>query len=345
MRSFLTVIGARPQIIKAAAISRTIAKRSDMAEKIVHTGQHFDQNMSASFLDDLDIPSPAFNLGINGGTHAEMTARMLVALEALMISEGPEGILVYGDTNSTLAGALAAAKLSIPVFHVEAGLRSFNRRMPEEINRILVDHLSSQLFCPTLSAIENLQNEGIKHGVHHVGDVMYDIALHARLDANSRSQILDRLNLQPGGYKVATVHRAENTDDPEALAEIITYLKEAAEECPVVMPLHPRTRAAAERDGLDLSPLVITKPVGYFDMVKLILGARNVLTDSGGLQKEAYFHRVPCITLREETEWVETINAGWNRLWKGKDYEQRSEINEYGDGNAAENIVKILADN
>jgi UDP-GlcNAc3NAcA epimerase len=344
MARILTVVGARPQLIKAAAVSRAIAAHGSLHERLVHTGQHFDSGMSDVFFAELGIPAPAHNLGIHGGDHGEMTGRMLVALERVMQQERPDCVLVYGDTNSTLAGALAAAKLDLPVAHVEAGLRSFNRRMPEEINRIAADRLSTLLFCPTAASVSNLADEGITAGVHAVGDVMYDVTLHAAAAVRKTSRILDHLRLAPEAYALATVHRAENTDDRAALAAILAYLREQARGQPVVLPLHPRTRAAAQRAAVPLDGLVVTEPLGFHDMHRLLADATRVFTDSGGVQKEAYFHRVPCVTLRGETEWVETIEAGWNRLWRGPDYRPRRDIPDYGDGHSAEKIVAILAD-
>ena len=343
MTTVLTVVGARPQLVKAAAVSRAFAGRSDLREILVHTGQHFDAGMSDVFFDELGIPKPAHHLGIHGGGHGDMTGRMLTALERVMQQEKPGCVLIYGDTNSTLAGALAAAKLNIPVAHVEAGLRSFNRRMPEEINRIVADRLSALLFCPTAASVANLADEGITAGVHAVGDVMYDVTLHAGAAARQKSTILDRLRLAPKSYALATVHRAENTDDPAALAAVLAYLREQARARPLVLPLHPRTRDASARAGLALDGLTVTEPLGFLDMHRLLAGAAAVFTDSGGVQKEAYFHRVPCVTLRGETEWVETVEAGWNRLWRGPDYKPRRDIPDYGDGHSAEKIVAILA--
>src|SRR5919199_4236744 len=296
----LTVVGARPQFIKAAAVSRTIRASDGVEEIMVHTGQHFDPEMSDVFFAELDIPAPAYRLDIHGGGHGDMTGRMLQALEPVVMRERPDWVLVYGDTNSTLAGALVAAKLHLPVAHVEAGLRSFNRRMPEEINRVVADHLSRLLFCPTETAVENLAREGISEGVLHVGDVMYDATLHAAEKALKHSRIVEALGVTPGAYAVATVHRAENTDDPERLAAVIGWLKERADEQPVVFPVHPRTRAAVARAGLDFAGLVECAPVGYLDMARLLHDATTVYTDSGGLQKEAYFYGKPCVTLREE---------------------------------------------
>ncbi len=338
----LTVVGARPQFVKAAAISRALAARDDIEEILLHTGQHFDPAMSRIFFDELGIAAPHVNLGIHGGFHGAMTGRMLAGIEEVILAERPDLVLVPGDTNSTLAGALAAAKLQVPVAHLEAGLRSFNRAMPEEINRVLTDHLSALLFCPTETAIDNLRREGIGDGVHDIGDVMYDATLFAAAEAR-RSQVLDRLGLAERPYAVATVHRAESTDDPDKLGEIIAFLKERARDYPVVLPLHPRTRRQIARWRLDLGAILACEPLGYLDMHRLLQSAVAVYTDSGGLQKEAYFHRVPCVTLRGETEWVETVNAGWNRLWQGPDYAPRRDIAAYGDGHAAERAIAIIA--
>lgn len=339
----LTVVGARPQFIKAAPVSYAIgASGGTLEEILVHTGQHFDTAMSEIFFSELGIPAPHYHLGIQGGSHGDMTGRMLAAVEAVVLESKPKLVLVYGDTNSTLAGALAAAKLQVPVAHVEAGLRSFNRRMPEEINRVLTDHVSELLFCPTMASVANLAREGIARGVHQLGDVMYDVTLMMTDLANSRSRILDQLGLVSKSYAVATVHRAENTDDPRRLAAVLAHLREVAREMPVVLPLHPRTRAAASRTEGALVGLRTTPPLGYLDMLRLTAAAAVVLTDSGGLQKEAYFHRVPCVTLREETEWVETVACGWNRLWTHGEYASRREIADYGNGDAAARIVAVL---
>lgn len=339
----LTIVGARPQFIKAAAVSRAIEKREDIAEKIVHTGQHFDRSMSEIFFQELGIPEPYLNLNIHGGPHGQMTGEMLAGLETAMLAETPDLVIVYGDTNSTLAGALAASKLHIPVVHVEAGLRSFNRRMPEEINRVVTDHLSSTLFCPTLESVENLENEGITDDVHHVGDVMYDAAIHAFERGKQRSNILQKLGLKDGSYVLATVHRADNTESKSNLERVFNYIREHAGEMPIVLPLHPRTSEAAKRFDVSLEGLNIIEPVGYLDMAYLTAKSHSVITDSGGLQKEAYFHRVPCVTLRDETEWTETVKNGWNRLWNCPDYaEPRKEIDDYGVGSAAEKIVDLI---
>ena len=338
----ITVLGARPQFIKAAAVSRALTAQPRLKEIIVHTGQHFDPEMSGNFFRELDIPEPAHNLGIQGGDHGAMTGRMLEALEPILQAEQPDAMLVYGDTNSTLAGALAASKLHIPVAHVEAGLRSFNRRMPEEVNRVLSDHASSVHYCPTSVAVANLAREGITASVENVGDVMYDVTLYAADRARDESRIVENLGLKDRPFAVATVHRAENTDDAALLAQVIEYLKDHARRQTIVFPLHPRTRAAIHHSGLPLDSLMVVPPCSYLDMHRLLQGATTVYTDSGGLQKEAYFHRVPCVTLRTETEWVETVARGWNRLWQGPDYRPRRDITEYGDGNAARKIATHL---
>ena len=338
----LTVVGARPHVVQAAAISRAVAARTDIDEILLHTGQHFDAEMSQVFFDELGIAAPHVNLGIHGGNHGAMTGRMLAGIEEVILAERPDLVLVPGDTNSTLAGALAAVKLDVPVAHLEAGLRSFNRAMPEEINRVLTDHVSALLLCPTTTAIANLNAEGIVEGVHDIGDVMYDATLFAAARARD-SQVLDRLSLVGKRYAVATVHRAESTDDPERLAAIVRFLCRQTRDCAVVLPLHPRTRRRVAELQIDLAPLLVCEPLGYCDMQRLLQSAVSVYTDSGGLQKEAYFHRVPCVTLRDETEWVETVEAGWNRLWKGPDYLPRRDIAAYGDGRAAEKTLDIIA--
>ncbi len=310
----ITVIGARPQFIKAAVVSRKLREHKGAEEVIIHTGQHFDANMSDVFFDDLDIPAPNYHLGIGGGTHGKNTGRMIEAIEAVLLKEQADWLLVYGDTDSTLAGALAAVKLHIPVAHVEAGLRSFNRAMPEEINRILTDHTSDKLFAPTETAVSNLAAEGIVgNKVLNVGDVMYDAALYYGEKAEQSSKILAQLELSPKSYILATLHRQENVDDRIRLANILQGF--AASDIPIVMPLHPRTRKRLQEFGLTLpSAVKIIDPVGYLDMVMLEKYAALIATDSGGVQKEAYFHKVPCITLREETEWVELVKCGANQL-------------------------------
>lgn len=342
--SIVTVAGTRPQFVKAFALSRALGSAADFEETLIHTGQHFDDNMSAVFFSELGIPAPRHHFSIRGATHGAMTGEMLEGIERVLIEERPDAVVVYGDTNSTLAGALAAAKLHIPLVHIEAGLRSFNKRMPEEINRIVADHLSRILICPTRTAIANLRNEGVTNGVHLAGDLMYDATMLATPIAERSSTVLSRLGLAPKGYGVATIHRAANTDDAAALAPLLDYVAAAAAKQPIVFPVHPRTVSAMARAGLDPNRpgIVIVEPVGYLDMCKLLHHASVVLTDSGGVQKEAFFHRVPCVTLRDETEWTETVECGWNRLWREPDYKPRRDIADYGNGNAAGEIVAIL---
>jgi UDP-GlcNAc3NAcA epimerase len=312
-----TVVGARPQFIKAATVSRQL-RASGIEEVLVHTGQHYDPNMSDVFFEELEIPRPDYNLEIHSGSHGAQTGRMLEKVEKVLQKERPDWVLVYGDTNSTLAGALAAAKLHIPIAHVEAGLRSFNRRMPEEVNRVLTDHLSDLLFAPTESAVTNLRHEGIaEEKIRLVGDVMYDAALFYGDKAEKESRILADLQLTPGEYVLATVHRAENTDDPIRLATIFEGLDQVAAGEKIVVPLHPRTRKALESQRLLAkvqARMTVINPVGYLDMIMLEKNARAIATDSGGIQKEAFFYRVPCVTMRNETEWVELVELGWNKL-------------------------------
>lgn len=310
----LTIIGARPQFIKAAVVSRAFKKhRSDVQEVIVHTGQHYDANMSDVFFDELEIPKPDYNLGIGGGTHGQNTGRMIEKLEGLMMEVQPQWVLVYGDTDSTLAGALAAAKLHIRVAHVEAGLRSFNRRMPEEINRVLTDHVAEILFAPTETGRQNLLNEGIaEEKIKLVGDVMYDASLFYKEKAR-KPQLPAELDIKGGDFVLCTIHRAENTDDPQRLTNIFQGLGDSGEV--IILPLHPRTRAKVGDYGIAIPGNVrVIDPVGYLEMVWLEANCRLVATDSGGVQKEAYFFGKPCVTMRDETEWVELVEAGWNRL-------------------------------
>jgi UDP-GlcNAc3NAcA epimerase len=343
--SLFTIVGARPQFVKAAAISRALRDVPAIAERIIHTGQHYDANMSDIFFDELEIPHPARHLGVGGGSHGQMTGRMLEGLEAAMIEDKPDAVLIYGDTNSTLAGALAAAKLSIPVIHVEAGLRSFNRAMPEEINRIMADHVSTMLVCPTASAVANLANEGITKGVVMTGDVMADATLFAIEKAKSGTTIVADMGLTAGEFVMCTLHRQENTDDEARFESILKYVVNAAAGRKIVLPVHPRIRARLSARSGEFPGIIMIDPVGYFDMHALLAACGEVLTDSGGLQKEAYFHRKPCVTLRDETEWVETISAGWNRLWTVPDYvTPRVDIADYGTGDAAVRTVGAIVD-
>lgn len=354
----LTIVGARPQFIKAIALSRAVAARPGVSEVIVHTGQHYDDNMSEVFFRELGIPQPGYRLGIGGGSHGEMTGRQMIALEPVLEQERPDYCLVYGDTNSTLAAALTAAKLNIAVAHVEAGLRSFNRAMPEEINRVLTDHVSSVLFAPTPSALANLAHEGIEADkIVQSGDVMYDVARLFIDEPGRKTDIVQRLAL-PARYCVATLHRQENTDNRERLTGILTALSILSEDMPVVLPLHPRTAKMIAADpSLQslVSNLVVTEPLGFADMATLLSGGSLVVTDSGGLQKEAYFHGVPSVTVRDETEWVELVEAGWNRLpadLSAATIVQTARealaaprgvpIATYGTGNAAEVILDAL---
>ncbi|HYM14035.1 MAG TPA: UDP-N-acetylglucosamine 2-epimerase (non-hydrolyzing) [Dehalococcoidia bacterium] len=345
----LTVVGARPQFIKAAAFSRVARERH--TEILVHTGQHYDAQMSDVFFDELALPRPDHHLGVGSGPHGAQTAQMLERLEVVIQREAPDRVVIFGDTNSTLAGALAAAKLGVPVAHVEAGLRSYVRDMPEEINRVVADRLSRYLFAPTPTAVDNLAREGITEGVSLTGDIMYDALLQHAMAATDRASVLRDLCVEPGGYVLATVHRAANTDDPARLAEILDALTLLRE--PVILPLHPRTRAALMATDIEVEPPVrLIEPVGYLEMLMLEGNARMVLTDSGGVQKEAYLLQVPCVTLREETEWVETLDGGWNVL-AGTDAERILAAARrprpagepppvFGNGDAAERMVEAL---
>jgi UDP-N-acetylglucosamine 2-epimerase len=345
----LSIVGARPEFIQAARLSQAL--RATHQEVLVHTGQHYDYEMSEVFFQQLGLPQPDYNLGVGSGFQGWQTGEIMARMEQVMLEAKPNWTIVRGDTNSTLAGALAAAKLHIPVAHVEAGLRSFNRAMPEEINRIATDHISDLLFCPTQTAMENLVQEGLLSHARLVGDVMYEAILYSLAIAQAQSDVLTRLSLKPMRYYLATVHRAENTDDPVRLASIVQALSSI--EGPVVFPVHPRTRAALAQHGLGLGGRVLDiPPVGYFDMLLLEQNARLVLTDSGGMQKEAYCLGTPCLTLREETEWVETVQAGWNILVGPNPQAIRRAVKEfcppvarpalYGDGRTSEHIVRAL---
>ena len=348
----LTVVGARPQFIKAAPVSKAL-RAAGHVEHLVHTGQHYDQAMSQVFFDELDIPQPDVNLGIGSASHGKQTGEMLMRLEQVIQEQNPDRALVYGDTNSTLAGALAAIKLHVPVAHVEAGLRSFNREMPEEHNRVLTDHCSALLFCPTQTAVDNLAREGVKQGVHLVGDTMYDAVLQFAEIARERSTILQDLGLKGESYLLATVHRPYNTDVPENLSNILAAFAEIGET--IVFSVHPRTRKKIAELGelKKLAPNIkMITPVGYLDMLLLEQNARLILTDSGGMQKEAYFFAVPCVTLRPETEWIETVEEGWNVLAGAdrksimaavnRDWMHGHAVSIFGDGRAADYIAQLL---
>jgi len=347
----VTIVGARPQFIKAAPMSWGL-RTAGHDEFLLHTGQHYDEKMSALFFEELDIPEPDVNLNIGSGPHGMQTGQMLMGIERVLMNERPDRVLVYGDTNSTLAGALAAAKLNIPVAHVEAGLRSFNTAMPEEINRVLTDHLADLLFCPSQTAVDNLATEGITNGVHLVGDVMADALNFAAERAISRSQILDSLGVLPENYLLVTLHRAENTDNEARLRQILTALNTVDNQ--IVFTVHPRTRKSIDKLGYKFASHVrMIDPVGYLDMVMLEQSARMILTDSGGVQKEAYWLAVPCVTLRDETEWVETVEAGWNVVVGANTEQILHEILHfnapethpilYGDNHAASRCLDLLA--
>ncbi len=349
----LTVVGARPQFVKATVVSRAVAKDGNIEEIIVHTGQHFDENMSEVFFQEMSIPKPKYNLGISGLTHGAMTGQMLEKIEKVLMDEKPDWVLVYGDTDSTLAGALAASKLHIRLAHVEAGLRSFNMQMPEEVNRILTDRVSNLLFCPTQTAIDNLRREGydnINTKIVRTGDVMYDAALFYKSKAHK-----PQTNL-PNNFILCTIHRAENTDNPQKMSSIFSALEELSHNTPVVIPIHPRTRAILKKSCYNFAESGITfiDPVGYFEMIWLITNSQLIMTDSGGLQKEAYFFGKKCVTLREQTEWVELVDCGCNILAGSDTQTIVSSVNEmlsrnadfstplYGDGHSGELIVKTL---
>lgn len=356
----LTVIGARPQFIKAATISRKVANIQNISEFIIHTGQHYDKNMSDVFFDELDIPTPDVNLDIGSGLHGEQTAKMLIGIEQEIIKQNPSCVLVYGDTNSTLAGTLAATKLNVPVCHVEAGLRSFNRSMPEEVNRILTDHASDTLFAPTKNAVTQLQKEGVStSNIVLSGDVMFDAALYYSSKAEASSTIVESHDLPKNNYILATVHRAENTDHRERLARIMAELEALARLTRVVMPIHPRTLKVLSDCNISAQNILFMEPTGYLDMIKLERNSKLIITDSGGVQKEAFFHKKPCITLRTETEWVELVETGHNVLFPPISDNTRSltecvesltSISQhsfsgslYGDGHSAELILAEIS--
>ena len=396
----VSIVGARPQFVKLGPISQAIGSHNSrhtgdsyINHAVIHTGQHYDLQLSDVFFREIDLPTPQVNLGVGSGPHGKQTGRMIEQLERILVECSPDIVLVYGDTNSTLAAALAAAKLHIPIAHVEAGLRSFNKGMPEEINRVLTDHASTLLFCPTRKAVENLRHEGFTNivneghlvsisnldcdllpAVNHelrttnhapiiinIGDVMYDVYLTLAERADAESDIVQRLNLKVKDYALVTIHRAENTDDPERLRGILEGIRSLAKDSMrCVLPIHPRTRTALSHlgDRIDCSALEIIDPIGYLDMLKLERNARMILTDSGGVQKEAYFSQIPCVTLREETEWVELVEAGWNWLGGAEPAQIQDAIRHafafdraanqatllYGDGHASERIVQLLKD-
>lgn len=339
-----TILGARPQFIKAAPLSKAMSS-AGWSEALIHTGQHYDHEMSAVFFEELGIPIPRFHLGVAGGSHGEMVGRMLIALSSLLKEHRPDLVLVYGDTNSTLAGALAAAQLNIPVAHVEAGLRSHRFEMPEEKNRRVTDHLSRLLLCPTQAAIKQLEIEGITRGVSWVGDLMFDMAR----DIEEEPSLLPSLDLDQGRYAVMTLHRAECCDHPDRLQERLAWLSKQSQRAPIIWPIHPRAKVALERLGeCDLGQIHLIRPLGYRAMATLLKNAAEVYTDSGGVQREAFFHRIPCTTLREESEWPETIDAGWNRLWRDREsplpsFEKRGRAEDYfGEERAAPRIMVEL---
>jgi UDP-GlcNAc3NAcA epimerase len=358
LMKILTIVGARPQFVKAAAVSRALKKKDNIKEIIVHTGQHFDKNMSDIFFDEMDIPLPNYYLNINSLNHGAMTGRMMEKIEEILLQESPDFLMVYGDTNSTLAGALAAKKLHCKVVHIEAGLRSFNMDMPEEINRILTDRISDILFCPTDTAILNLENEGFlgfSSKIHQVGDVMEDAALYYSKAAEMKSKVLNKYSLENDPFILGTLHRAENTDDPLRISSLVSAFNVITQKTRVIMPLHPRTKACIERQKLNVEFQIID-PVGYFDMIELLKKCSLVITDSGGLQKEAYFFNKFCITVRDQTEWVELVNNGFNALVGANsqkivtaasqfmDQKFNKHIDLYGGGKAADRIANILSE-
>ena len=355
MKNLVTVIGARPQFIKAAPLSKAL-KEAGINETLIHTGQHFDKKMSDIFFEQMQIPKPDYNLQVHGLNHGAMTGRMMEGIEEILLEKNPDLLLVYGDTNSTLAGALAASKLHVPVAHVEAGLRSFNMKMPEEINRILTDRVSSYLFCPTVTAINNLEKEGFNHfsaKIVNSGDVMLDASLHFHEIAKKESTIIQSLNIAKNGYILATIHRQENTDDPTRLGSIVEALNHINQQKEIIVPLHPRTRKYIKEYGLNVEFSII-EPVGYLDMIMLISNWALVITDSGGLQKEAFFFKKYCITLRDETEWIELVEGGYNVLAgaiKEKILQEFNNLSDreadfnksiYGSGEACGKIVEVL---
>ncbi len=361
-KKIVTVIGARPQFVKAAIVSRKISQSTNLEEVLVHTGQHYDKNMSDLFFDEMEISKPKYNLEIGSGPHGKQTGKMLEKIEEVLLAEKPDILMTYGDTNSTIAGSLAAAKLHVSVAHVEAGLRSFNKKMPEEVNRILTDHISDYLFTPTDLATTLLTKEGLPTGkIFQVGDVMYDVSLFFAEKAQKQSKILQQLELSPNNYVLSTIHRAENTDDSNRLKNIFTALNDLNNTCQVILPIHPRTKKILS-DNPEIQKmtenLTLIEPVGFLDMIVLEKNAKMIATDSGGVQKEAFFFDVPCVTLRDETEWMETIELNWNKLASPSltpselvtiliDGLERKghEGTPYGKGDASSKICKILSSN
>lgn len=358
-----TIVGARPQFVKAAVVSRAMQKREGVEEILIHTGQHYDQNMSDVFFDELKIPKPDYNLNINEKTHGAQTGKMLEAIETVLLKHSPDWVLVYGDTNSTLAGALAASKLHIPIAHVEAGLRSFNRRMPEEINRVVTDHVSDALFTPSSDADKNLAQEGIaSEKIFRFGDVMMDANRFYSSLVGDETGLLQTVGVESGQFILGTIHRAESTNNVNCLKAIFRSLIDASSQLPVVIPLHPRTKHALQREGLYDSvidsSIVVIDPVGFLGMIQLEKHARFIVTDSGGVQKEAYFQNKRCVTLRTETEWVELVEQGWNEVVDPSDEKEITNTllktihhyatpqrgtNLYGEGNAGEKIVAHIS--
>jgi UDP-GlcNAc3NAcA epimerase len=358
MLKILTIVGARPQFVKAAALSRAI-KKYNIEEVLVHTGQHFDENMAEIFFREMEIPEPKYNLGINSLSHGAMTGRMMEEIEKVLLQEKPSVVVVFGDTNSTIAGALAASKLHIPIAHIEAGLRSFNMRMPEEINRILTDRISDYLFCPTDTAIKNLYNEGFKtfnNKIENIGDVMYDVALYYSRVSEKKSKVIQEQNLGGRPFVLITLHRQENTDDLDRLNSIVTALNILSTDFEIVLPLHPRTKNIIEKENIKLDFSTI-EPVGYFDMIELLKNCSFVVSDSGGLQKEAFFFEKHCLVIRDETEWTELVNLGYNymvgadkeliiqKAKEAADSKTSFKARPYGLGDSADKIVKYLMKN
>ncbi len=353
----ITIIGARPQFIKASAFSKKVLAQNHIQEILVHTGQHYDENMSTIFFEEMQIPRPHYHLQIGSGNHGSQTGKMMEKIEEIVLTEKPDALLVYGDTNSTLAGALVASKLHVPIAHIEAGLRSFNKKMPEEVNRVLTDHISDWLFVPTKSATKNLLNEGIKNDkIFEVGDIMYDVAkLYANI-AEKQSQIIHQLSIEIKSYILVTIHRAENTDNPQRLKNIFESLQILSQKHTIILPLHPRTKKYVQELGISTQNLQIIEPVGYLDMIQLEKNALLILTDSGGVQKEAFFYGVPCVTLRDETEWIELVENNYNALTPPTSVDLICENvaqmlskpypiikNLYGEGNTADKIIDILS--